>query len=163
MHDSQGGKIMKKKIFIVGLTMMLTLSPMTAFGGTDVSAETIDVAEGSGVDLQGLSDEQVVALQKEINQEIMNRGIEKKAEVTPGTYTAGKDIPTGKYNFFSPTDNKTLGEITVTRADKNDDFLWRNAPMEEDFQHQFEMKEGDVLEVRRTGTLTMIAGGVKFE
>ena len=72
---------MKKKIFIVGLTMMLTLSPMTAFGGTDVSAETIDVAEGSGVDLQGLSDEQVVALQKEINQEIMNRGIEKKAEV----------------------------------------------------------------------------------
>ena len=48
----------------------------------------------------------------------MNRGIEKKAKVTSGEYTAGKDIPTGKYDFFSPTDNKTLGEITVTRADE---------------------------------------------
>lgn len=35
--------------------------------------------------------------------------------------------------------------------------------MEEDFQYQFELKEGDVLEVRRAGTLTMVAGGVKFE
>lgn len=35
--------------------------------------------------------------------------------------------------------------------------------MEEDFQYQFELKEGDVLEVRKAGTLTMVAGGVKFE
>ena len=55
------------------------------------------------------------------------------------------------------------GEITVTRADENDEFLWKNAPIEEDFQYQFELKKGDILEVRRAGTLTMVAGGVKFQ
>ena len=93
----------------------------------------------------------------------MNRGIEKKAEITPGEYTAGTDIPVGKYDIFSPTDNKTLGEITVTRADENDEFLWKNAPIEEDFQYQFELKKGDILEVRRAGALTMVVGGVKFQ
>ena len=153
---------MRKRLSIVILAMVLTASPVTVFAADEVSDE-VTADEASGVDMKALSDEQIVVLLQEVNQEVMNRGIEKKAEITPGTYTAGKDIPTGKYDFFSPTDNKTLGEITVTRADENDDFLWRNAPIEEDFQYQFELKEGDVLEVKRAGTLTMVAGGVKFE
>ena len=154
---------MRKRLSIVILAMVLTASPVTVFAADEVSDEVTAADEASGVDMKALSDEQIVVLLQEVNQEVMNRGIEKKAEITPGTYTAGKDIPTGKYDFFSPTDNKTLGEITVTRADENDDFLWRNAPIEEDFQYQFELKEGDVLEVKRAGTLTMVAGGVKFE
>lgn len=154
---------MRKRLFIVILTMVVTASPVTVFASDEVSDKVTAADETSGVDMKALSDEQVVVLLQEVNQEVMDRGIEKKAEITPGTYTAGKDIPTGKYDFFSPTDNKTLGEITVTRADENDVFLWRNAPIEEDFQYQFELKEGDVLEVKRAGTLTMVAGGVKFE
>lgn len=156
----EGNTIMKKNLLTIGLAVMLALSPATVWA-TEQPAESTNA--NTGVVLSELSDEQIVALSQELNQEIMDRGIEKKAEVTPGTYIAGKDIPTGKYDFFSPTDNKTLGEITVQRADENDDFLWRNAPREEDFQYQFELKEGDVLEIRRTGTLTMVAGGVKFQ
>ena len=154
---------MRKRIFIVILTMVVIVSPVTVFASNDTKVKMTAANEDSGVDIKALSNEQIVVLLQEVNQEVMDRGIEKKAEITPGTYTAGKDIPVGKYDFFSPTDNKTLGEITVTRADENDEFLWRNAPMEEDFQYQFELKEGDVLEIKRTGTLTMVAGGVKFE
>lgn len=153
---------MKRRLFVAILATALVWSLVTIMAADDTAAEAV-TEETSGVELNELSDEQIVALLREVNQEVMNRGIEKKAKVTSGEYTAGKDIPTGKYDFFSPTDNKTLGEITVTRADENDDFLWRNAPKEEDFQYQFELKEGDVLEVRRAGTLTMVAGGVKFE
>lgn len=155
--------MMKRKLFITMLTMAVSLSPVTVLALDDINTEMTAADENSGVDMKALSDEQIVVLLQEVNQEVMDRGIEKKAEITPGTYTAGKDIPVGKYDFFSPTDNKTLGEITVTRADENDDFLWRNAPIEEDFQYQFELKEGDVLEVKRAGMLTMVAGGVKFE
>lgn len=154
---------MRKRLFIVILTMAVTVSPVTVSASDEISDKATVAEETSGVDMKALSDEQIVILLEEVNQEVMDRGIEKKGEITPGTYTAGKDIPTGKYDFFSPTDNKTLGEITVTRADENDEFLWRNAPMEEDFQYQFELKEGDVLEVKRKGTLTMVAGGVKFQ
>lgn len=155
--------MMRKKVFIAMLTMAVTLSPMIVLASDDTNTEMTAADENSGVDMKALSDEQIVVLLQEVNQEVMDRGIEKKAEITPGTYTAGKDVPVGKYDFFSPTDNKTLGEIIVTRADENDEVLWRNAPMEEDFQYQFELKEGDVLEIRRAGTLTMAAGSVKFE
>lgn len=154
---------MVKKILIMIMTVAVTLSPVTAFASDNAEGEMQAAEEASGVDISALSDVQIEALSQEVNQEIMNRGIEKKAEITPGEYTAGTDIPVGKYDFFSPTDNKTLGEIAVTRADENDEFLWKNAPIEEDFQYQFELKKGDILKVRRAGTLTMVAGGVKFQ
>lgn len=39
----------------------------------------------------------------------MDRKIEKKAEVTASEYAVGKDLPVGKYDFFSAADNENLG------------------------------------------------------
>lgn len=51
----------------------------------------------AGVDVTALTDEEFVELYTRMNQELVNRKIEKTAHLKAGMYIGGKDIPVGEY------------------------------------------------------------------
>ena len=55
----------------------------------------IPSAFASSVDLSSMSDDEIVALLTQVNNEIVSRGINKTAKLPQGGYIAGKDIPAG--------------------------------------------------------------------
>jgi len=58
----------------------------------------IPVAFASGIiDFSVYTDEELIAIVAELNTELVARGIEKTATITPGSYLVGRDIPAGKY------------------------------------------------------------------
>ena len=51
----------------------------------------------ANLDLSGYSNEELVEISRLINQEIVDRKIEKSAHLSGGVYVAGIDIPIGEY------------------------------------------------------------------
>lgn len=73
------------RILVLSLAFLLCAFP--------VSAENI-------FDLNSLTTEELVALQKAVNAELAVRNFaEKEVVVPPGTYTIGEDIPAADYSF----------------------------------------------------------------
>lgn len=80
----------------------------------DAVAETeaADAAdEEEVIDLSVYSDDEIAELLKQINQEVVDRRLEKTAKLEPGVYTVGVDIPAGSYTY----------SVTVVADDADDD------------------------------------------
>ena len=65
------------------------------------------------IDLDGLSDEQIVELLQKVTEEMVRRGIEKSAKLPQGTYIAGRDIPCGRYVWTCLAKGNEWGNLTV--------------------------------------------------
>ena len=73
----------------------------------------IPVALADKIDISSMSNEEIVELMKQVNQEIVDRRINKTAKMAPGTYTGGKDIPAGKYIFTCTATGDDWGNMFV--------------------------------------------------
>lgn len=72
-----------KKVFILIMAIVLIMALTTS--------------HAANLDLSGYSNEELVEISRLINQEIVDRKIEKSAHLSGGVYVAGIDIPIGEY------------------------------------------------------------------
>ena len=85
-----------------GIALLLVLAMLLGFGA---AAEEIELAH--------LSDEQVVALMRRVQEEIAARHIEKTATLAGGSYIAGRDIPAGSYVYTCLAAGDDWGSVTI--------------------------------------------------
>lgn len=88
------------------LSLAVCLLLLAAVIGTVPAA-----AEGS--DLSRMSDDEIVALLRDVNSEIARRGIAKTATLAKGAYIAGEDIPCGRYMYTCLAKGDDWGNVTV--------------------------------------------------
>lgn len=125
----------------------------------------VSAASAATVDLSSLSDEEIVVLLGEVNQEIVTRGINKTAKLPQGTYIGGKDLPAGRYIFTCMAVGEDWGNVTVyTDGGKGKQVLWEimAAPQngEEPETCFITLGEGDELKSGIPFSLTIMSGAV---
>ena len=120
-----------------------------------------------GIDLAGLSDDELVALMGRVQEEIVARHIEGTATLMSGAYIAGKDIPAGSYIFTSLASGDDWGNVTIySEKGEGKQLLWEvtSAPEEGAAPDAYfiTLNEDDQLKSGVPFSLTIYAG-VSFE
>ena len=119
------------------------------------------------IDLKALSNDELTALLDQTNAEMVRRGISKTATLAKGTYTAGVDLPAGKYTFTCLATGSDWGNVTV-QADHGTGnlVLWEvvSAPKNGEAPETIYMTlhDGDELESGVPFSLT-IGAGITFQ
>ncbi|MBR2572162.1 MAG: hypothetical protein IKE30_08595 [Clostridia bacterium] len=139
---------MKKWIALIVTLAVLSLTGLAA-------AEEIDLA--------GLSDDEIVMLLDRVQQEMVDRRIERTADLAGGAYIGGKDIPAGSYVYTSRAVGDDWGNVTIyADGGKGKQLFWEivSAPDEgEDPETYFiTLGEGDQLKSAVPFSLTIHAG-----
>ena len=130
-------------------------------------AACIGCALAENVDLAGLSDDELLALENRIQAEIVARHIEGVATLPAGAYIAGKDVPVGAYILTCLATGSDWGNLTIYADEGDGDQLfWKvvGAPDEGEAPESFfiTLNEGDRLKSGIPFSLTIYAG-VRFE
>lgn len=123
-------------------------------------------ALAEGVDLSTLSDDELVGLMKQIQEEMVARNIEGTANLKGGKYVAGRDLPAGSYIFTCLAQGDDWGNVTIY-ADQGagSQLFWEvvSAPDEGEEPESFfiTLNKDDELESSVPFTLTIYTG-VRF-
>ena len=117
------------------------------------------------VNLSSMSDEEIVGLLGQVNQEIVSRGISKTAKLPQGAYIGGKDLPAGRYILTVLAKGDDWGNLTVKSEEgKGDLILWEvvSAPKngEEPETIFITLNKNDQLECSVPFSLTIMSGAV---
>ena len=121
-------------------------------------------AYASDLDLSSYSDDEIETLLDRVQQEIVDRKIEKNATLAAGTYIAGEDIPTGTYTVYCKYEGDIWADIYIFPADNPDEYSFDGivyAKSETDPGEgtwKINVEEGDRLECTYEITLTVFAG-----
>jgi len=122
-----------------------------------------NVCFASSIDISNLSDEELIVLQKQINQEVETRINNTGIKLPAGRYIVGRDFPEGKYYFIlTKFDSKWGNYVNVFPSVESfskaitSDYMWRDSPKEAfqldfsskdiNFPYVLELKEGYVLD-----------------
>ena len=143
---------MKKHLAIILGILML------AGASTPVTADPIHLNE--------YDDTALVELLAQVQQEIVDRNIEKKAELFAGKYIAGRDIPAGTYIWTCMAQGDDWGNVTIYGLDEEGNYtnqkFWdvAGAPEEGEDIESFiiTIEEGDELKSGIPFSLTIYAG-----
>ena len=76
-----------------------------------MACSSLSLAEG--IDISTLSNDELVALMAQVQEEIVARHIEGTADLAGGTYIAGKDIPAGSYIYTCLASGEDWGNVTI--------------------------------------------------
>ena len=117
-----------KKIVFVLLVIMLLFS-----------------AALSETDLSSMPYNDLIAMQKKLNAEIMSRPEWKQVTVPAGTWYTGSDIPVGYYSITS-TDDLSI----VRLADKDNHFIFYKTMSENEVAGKVYFEPGSVLTIYDT-------------
>lgn len=125
----------------------------------------VPAAIAASVDLSSMTDDEIVMLLNEVNDEVVRRGINKTATLPQGSYIGGKDLPVGKYIFVCKAKGDDWGNVTVkTEGGEGKLVIWEvvSAPAEgEEPETIFiTLGEGDELKSGVPFTLTIMPGTV---
>ena len=125
----------------------------------------VPAALAASVDLSAMTDDEVVTLLNEVNDEVVRRGINKTAALPKGAYIGGKDLPAGKYIYVCKAKGDDWGNVTVkTESGKGDLVIWEvvSAPEEgEEPETIFiTLGSGDELKSDVPFSLTIMPGAV---
>ena len=123
----------------------------------------VPAAAADSMDLSSLSNEEIAALLEKVNEEVVQRGISKTAKLPKGTYTAGTDIPAGRYIYTCLAVGEDWGSVTVySDGGKGNQILWEvlTAPQEgqEPATIFMTLNEGDQLKSGVPFSLTIMPG-----
>lgn len=125
----------------------------------------IPAALSDAVNLSSMTDDEIVALLDQVNQELVNRGINKTAKLPQGGYIAGKDLPAGRYIYTCQAKGDDWGNLTV-KSDQGSGqlILWEVVSAPENGEDQetifITLNKGDKLESGVPFTLTIMSGAV---
>lgn len=136
------------------LVVLLVALVLMAYTGTTLA---------EGIDLAGMSDDEIVALMSRVQEEIVARHIEGTATLAGGTYIAGKDIPTGSYVFTCLATGEDWGNVTIySEKGEGKQLFWEvvSAPDEGAEPESFfiTLNEDDQLKSGVPFSLTIYAG-----
>ena len=125
----------------------------------------IPAALADKIDLSSMTDDEIVALLNQVNDEVVSRGINKTATLPQGSYIGGKDIPVGKYIYVCKAKGDDWGNVTVkTDGGEGKLVIWEvvSAPAEgEEPETIFiTLGEGDELNSGVPFNLTIMSGAV---
>ena len=116
------------------------------------------------LDLKSLSDEEFSQLLQDVNQEAVDRNINKTSDLLPGTYVGGVDIPVGGYDIITQADSDRFS-IKLVGVDKKmaDYYYQESADPNTDGSFHISIKDGYTLTVEgRTATIT-VNNGLNFK
>ncbi len=135
-----------------GIALLLVLVALLSFGAT---AEEVELAS--------LSDEQVVALLRRVQEEIVARHIEATATLMGGAYIAGRDIPAGAYVYTCMASGDDWGNVSIySEEGEGKQLFWKVvlAPDEGEPPEAFfiTLNTGDRLKSDVPFSLTIYAG-----
>lgn len=129
-------------------------------------------AAASSIDLEVLSDDEILVLAQRLQAELVKRKIEKTATLPDGSYTIGKDIPAGTYilkgmhegtwwtSVYLYTAEEMLKEEDSRKPEK--DITLFDSSGEK--VYRLVLRDGDVLIVSGKGKVTLtISSGLVFE
>ena len=106
---------MKKKLVVFTFVMFAIIRLMQIICATDVNAAT-------KIDISGLSNEELIELQEEIDQKLLENGAVDT--INPGFYIVGKDIKAGTYELSSKAielEDMTLVYVYDSKEDYDND------------------------------------------
>lgn len=143
---------MKKSMVLILTTVMIAVISSFAWADT--------------IDLSGYDDTALVELLRQVQQEIVDRNIEKTAELPSGKYIGGRDIPAGTFIWTCMAQGEDWGNVTVYSLEDDgsygDQKFWdvAGAPEEGEEVDSFiiTVDEGDELESQIPFSLTIYAG-----
>ena len=118
------------------------------------------------IDLSGYDDTALVELLSQVQQEIVNRHIEKTAELPAGKYIGGQDIPAGTFIWTCMAQGDDWGNVTVYSLDADGSHdkqkFWDVAGTPEEGEEvdsfMITVEEGDELESGIPFSLTIYTG-----
>lgn len=159
-----------KKFLVIALVLGISLSAIIM----PLVCPTVAYATAALVDLNGYSDDEIVTLLAQVQNEVINRRIERTATLSAGSYIVGDDIPAGKY-IYAVIVNKDVVKyndgfnygIVYARSieDADDEYpskLYENVDNTEEFSHYLSLEDGDILRSPVPFTLT-VSGGLMFK
>ena len=74
---------------------------------------TAFVALAEGFDLSKYSNDEILELLDQVNNEVVKRGLNKTATLAKGAYIAGRDIPVGSYVYTCLATGSDWGNVTI--------------------------------------------------
>lgn len=137
------------------------------FCGLLICMALISVSFASTADLSAMTNDEIIALLDQVNQEIVSRGIQKTASLPAGKYVGGKDLPVGAYILTCKTDDNHHGIVWVSAAadDLNNQYpsiLYEHISFSKEEQFRISIEEGGILSLPFSATLT-ISSGLLFQ
>jgi len=122
---------------------------------------SIGTALAVDFDFSSYTDDEIVELLAQIQDEIVNRHIEKTATLPQGTYFTGKDIPAGSYVFISLASEDQWGNITIrSEHGKGEQKFWNIATADKEAIYYITLEEDDELKSDVPFSLTISAGAM---
>ena len=129
-----------------------------------VSLFIIPAALADKVDLSSMSDDEIVNLLSQVNQEVVSRGINKTAKLPQGGYIAGKDLPAGRYIYTSLAKGDDWGNLTVKSDEGNGQLiLWEVITSSDKGEAEtvfVTLEKGDKIESGVPFSLTIMSGAI---
>ena len=113
--------------------------------------------------ISSLSDEELIELYSQINEEIVNRKIEKTAKLLAGTYEIGKDIPAGDYMIVVDNTEQSYASFLVIRDPRVYKYDHNGVPAGQKAQFYLTFTDGEIVEVYAPFELTIKGRGITFE
>ena len=145
---------MKKGIILIAVVLMLL--SLAACGSTETPQASGDI------DLSKFTDEEIIALNKSVQEEIVARNIEKSAVLIPGQYLVGTDIPAGAYHFHgkAPSNSSLILYVYPNNDKREPHTFYQYISSGEEGSWDLTLIEGDLLAFDDGElTLTVSAGG----
>ena len=140
---------MKKSIIVAAITAAFAISV---------------VGYASDIDLKSLSDDEITQLFSDVEQELVDRNLNKTSDLLPGTYVGGVDIPVGGYDIVSPAgdDDFSVMLIGINKQDM-DYYHYDNVDENEDANFHISIKDGYTLTVDGRAATITINNGLNFK
>lgn len=116
----------------------------------------IGCMSGSAEDLTKYSDEELAELYYAVAQEMIDRGVSKTANVEPGQYYGGTDIPTGTYLLvIDNTDGDTFINYSYRSMVDRSQTIRGSVTAGSKYQVKLTVYDGDVLYI--SGSFVLIS------
>ena len=127
-----------------------------------VTVFLVSTAMADLVDFSSLTDDEVLSLLDQVNQEVVSRGLNKTAKLPQGSYVAGKDLPVGRYIFTSMAKGEDWGNLIVKSDEgKGSLLLWEVITASDEPETVFiTLNKGDKLESGVPFSLTIMSGAI---
>ena len=150
---------MRKTIIV--LVVALALMSLVGCGNSETSQTSMSI------DLSKLSDEEIISLNKKIQEEIVSRNIEKSATLLHGTYYVGTDLPAGSYTVYAKADANDSIIFYVyaddTHRANSESRFHEYVGREEEKTWAVSLNEGEVVTFD-SGEITLtVSAGIKFQ
>ena len=140
---------MKKSLIIASLSAAIAFSV---------------IGYASDFDLKSLSNDEITQLFADVEQEIVNRNINKSSELQPGKYVGGGDIPVGGYDITAPSDDERFTIMLIgTNKQDLDYYYCEKAKAGEDANFHVYIKNGYTLSVEGRNATITVNNGLNFK